>query len=426
MMEYLLLALAGGGGLAWLGVRLRSKRAQGRDRAEDLAQVRKLCEEDITLLGEQLRRLDAETASHPLDDAARLDYQTALDAYESAQRTVRRITDADEISKVTDTLSSGRYALACVQARVAGRPLPELRVPCFFNPQHGPSVIDLDFTPPRPGHPPSACLRDGRRPAQGGGAAGDPRGRDRRSAGAVLRGRCRLLPVRRGLLPELARRPFHLRRAVPAVRRHRGRPTDGMAAMVAGSTAAGSTAAAANSPAEGRDRWSSCWRWPSEEPLSGWDTGCARSDRNVVTGRRPWPSCGSWAKRTSRCSATTCVGWMPRLPTVRSTKNPGSTTSRPARPTGPRNKRSVGSRIPDEIGTVTEPIANGHYALARVQARALGEPVPKLRVPCFFNPQHGPSVYEVAFTLSGHGTHKVPACASDAARVRAQAEAGHP
>jgi hypothetical protein len=147
MMEFLLLALAGGGGLAWLGVRLRSKRAQGRDRAEELAQVRRLCEEDITLLGEQLRRLDAETTAHPLDDAARLDYQTALDAYESAQRTVRRITDADEISKVTDTLSSGRYALACVQARVAGQPLPELRVPCFFNPQHGPSVIDVDFTP---------------------------------------------------------------------------------------------------------------------------------------------------------------------------------------------------------------------------------------------------------------------------------------
>ena len=147
-MELVLLALAGGGGLAWLGVRLRAKRSEGRDRAEDLAQVRKLCEEDITLLGEQLRRLDTETAAHPLDDAARVDYQTALDAYESAQRTVRRITDADEISKVADTLSSGRYALACVQARVAGQPIPDLRVPCFFNPQHGPSVIDVDFTPP--------------------------------------------------------------------------------------------------------------------------------------------------------------------------------------------------------------------------------------------------------------------------------------
>ena len=163
-MEFVLLALAGGGGLAWLGVRLRARRAQGRDRAAELTQVQKLCEEDITLLGEQLRRLDAETAAQPLDDAARVDYQTALDAYESAQRAVRRITDADEISKVTDTLSSGRYALACVRARVAGQPLPELRVPCFFNPQHGPSVIDVQFTPPGRGtRKVPACAMDAAR-----------------------------------------------------------------------------------------------------------------------------------------------------------------------------------------------------------------------------------------------------------------------
>lgn len=146
-MEWVLLLLAGGGGAAWLGVRLRERRTLHRDRAEELAQVTKLCEEDITLLGEQLRRLDAETSEQPLDDVARVDYQQALDAYEAAQRTVRRITDAEEISKVTDTLASGRYALVCVQARAAGRPVPELRVPCFFNPQHGPSVIDVTFTP---------------------------------------------------------------------------------------------------------------------------------------------------------------------------------------------------------------------------------------------------------------------------------------
>ena len=162
-MEWLLLVL-GGGGVAWLGVRLRERRSSARERAEDLAQVRKLCEEDITLLGEQLRRLDAETAEHPLDDSARADYQQALDAYEAAQRTVRRITHADEISKVTDTLSSGRYALTCVQARVAGRPVPDLRVPCFFNPQHGPSVIDVTFTPPGRGtRKVPACAQDAAR-----------------------------------------------------------------------------------------------------------------------------------------------------------------------------------------------------------------------------------------------------------------------
>jgi hypothetical protein len=71
-----------------------------------------------------------------------------MDAYGSAQRAAGRITEADQISKVTDTLSSGQYALACVQARVAGRPRPRLRVPCFFNPQHGPSVMDMAYNPP--------------------------------------------------------------------------------------------------------------------------------------------------------------------------------------------------------------------------------------------------------------------------------------
>jgi len=147
-MEWLLLVLAGGGGAGWLGVRMRAARGRARDRADELAEVATLCEEDITLFGEQLRQLDAETVEHTLGEAARADYQHALDAYDAAQRTVRAITDADEISKVTDTLASGRYALACVQARVQGLPIPELRVPCFFNPQHGPSVTDVTFTPP--------------------------------------------------------------------------------------------------------------------------------------------------------------------------------------------------------------------------------------------------------------------------------------
>jgi hypothetical protein len=54
-----------------------------------------------------------------------------------------------------------------------------------------------------------------------------------------------------------------------------------------------------------------------------------------------------------------------------------------------------------------------------VQARVAGQPPPELRVPCFFNPQHGPSVMDVAFTPPGRGTRKVPACAMDLARLKA-------
>jgi hypothetical protein len=91
-------------------------------------------------------RLDAETAHQPLDEAGHVDYQAALDAYESAQREVRRVSDFDHVPTVMDTLNDGRYALACVQARLAGEAVPEKRKPCFFNPQHGPSVTDVMFT----------------------------------------------------------------------------------------------------------------------------------------------------------------------------------------------------------------------------------------------------------------------------------------
>ena len=73
-----------------------------------------------------------------------------LDSCESAQRTFERISNAEEISKVTETIATGLYALACVQTRLAGRPVPEQQVVCFFNPLHGPSVTEVLWT--RPGH----------------------------------------------------------------------------------------------------------------------------------------------------------------------------------------------------------------------------------------------------------------------------------
>ncbi|WP_165952633.1 phosphotransferase enzyme family protein [Kribbella albertanoniae] len=159
-----LLALLGGGGLAVAGRYLWDRRAARRGDAAELEQVRKLADEDVTLLGEELTRLGARVDGQHLDGETRLEYQRGLDAYEAAQRAVGGVKSAADISAVTDALATGRYAIVCVRARVAGEPVPERRVPCFFNPQHGPSTTDVVWNQPGRGtRKVPACAQDAAR-----------------------------------------------------------------------------------------------------------------------------------------------------------------------------------------------------------------------------------------------------------------------
>ena len=161
-----LLATGAGTGML-LGLRQHLVRRRGRhEDLEELLAAQAMADEDTTLLGEQLQRVEAPAGS--MDAATRLDHQSALDAYESAKRAVPRLRRADQVSTVVDTLSTGRYALACVHARLEGRPVPELRVPCFFNPQHGPSVGDVVWTSRVRGtRSVPACAQDAARVARG-------------------------------------------------------------------------------------------------------------------------------------------------------------------------------------------------------------------------------------------------------------------
>jgi hypothetical protein len=144
----LLIMLAIGALVVWLVVRNNKRKALARKAAE-LEPVKKLAFEDVTALGEELQRLDLELAGRPLvDDGERADYQRALDAYESAKTGADRMAQPDDVKHVTEILEDGRYAMACVRARVAGEPLPAKRPPCFFDPRHGLSVEDVPYTPP--------------------------------------------------------------------------------------------------------------------------------------------------------------------------------------------------------------------------------------------------------------------------------------
>jgi hypothetical protein len=99
-------------------------------------------------LGTDLQELDLELVGASLDAGATADYQRALDAYEAAKSAGDQITAPDQIRHVTEILEDGRYAIACVRARVAGQPLPTRRPPCFFDPRHGLSVTDVQYAPP--------------------------------------------------------------------------------------------------------------------------------------------------------------------------------------------------------------------------------------------------------------------------------------
>jgi hypothetical protein len=143
----LLVVLAVGALVVWLVVRSNQRKALER-KAAALEPVKKLAFEDVTALGEELQGLDLELAGRQLDEGQRADYQRALDAYESAKSAADRMAQPDDVRHVTEILEDGRYAMACVRARVAGEPLPTRRPPCFFDPRHGMSVVDVPYTPP--------------------------------------------------------------------------------------------------------------------------------------------------------------------------------------------------------------------------------------------------------------------------------------
>lgn len=148
-MELVLLLLLLGGIVAAAVVAGGSgkKRELARAQAE-LAPVKQLAQEDVTALGVGLQDLDLDMAGRDLDAGARADYQRALDAYESAKLAADQLDRPDNVRHVTEILEDGRYAMACVRARVDGQPLPQRRPPCFFDPRHGLSVTDVPWTPP--------------------------------------------------------------------------------------------------------------------------------------------------------------------------------------------------------------------------------------------------------------------------------------
>ncbi|WP_018653558.1 hypothetical protein [Actinomadura flavalba] len=138
---FVVAAFAGG---AFLVVR---KRRRERD-ARQMAELKQGVEEDVTLLGEDIARLDLPVLDHDLDPQIRSDYERAMNSYDEAKTATERAQRPDDMTKVTTALEDGRYHMLATRARLSGEPVPERRAPCFFNPQHGPSAQDVVWAPP--------------------------------------------------------------------------------------------------------------------------------------------------------------------------------------------------------------------------------------------------------------------------------------
>ena len=94
-------------------------------------------------------------------DEAKQRYEQALEAYQRASEVFDRAKRPEDLAPVSETLEEGRYAMAYAKALLEGKPPPERRPPCFFDPRHGPSTEDVEWAPPggRP-RPVPACAAD--------------------------------------------------------------------------------------------------------------------------------------------------------------------------------------------------------------------------------------------------------------------------
>ena len=103
---------------------------------------------DITRFGDELRDLDLDVVGIELNEEAQMNYSEALDAYENAKQAMNQARYESDATAITHILEEGRYAMACVKSHAQGKPMPERRPPCFFDPAHGPSAKNVTWAPP--------------------------------------------------------------------------------------------------------------------------------------------------------------------------------------------------------------------------------------------------------------------------------------
>ncbi|MEU6090734.1 hypothetical protein ABZ865_28785 [Streptomyces sp. NPDC047085] len=120
-------------------------RWSGRERDESaLAEI----EAEITAFGEALNVHPFRPGQPGATDGMRAELARALDAYEQAKRDFAGARMRTDVLDVLRALDEGRHALACLDALLAGRPLPKRMPLCFFDARHGRATEQVSWAPP--------------------------------------------------------------------------------------------------------------------------------------------------------------------------------------------------------------------------------------------------------------------------------------
>jgi hypothetical protein len=146
-----------GAAIAFFVLRRRRRSAEN-DR--ELAEVKTTARDDLVALGEDIGTV----AVDELPTTARPDYERALEQYEHGSSALDRAKRPADIEAVSAAVEEGRHAMTAARARAAGQEPPERRPLCFFDPRHGPSVREVEWTPPWGApRPVAACAADAQR-----------------------------------------------------------------------------------------------------------------------------------------------------------------------------------------------------------------------------------------------------------------------
>jgi uncharacterized membrane protein YgcG len=132
-----------------------------RRRQQELKEAKLAAQDDLIALSTRLTDQDTDVAVRSNPEAAE-EQAAALGAYERGTAALDAAKRAQDMGAVSRAIAEGQYHLASAEALAAGRPRPERRPSCFFDPRHGMSVTDAYWTPPDggPGRLVPVCSAD--------------------------------------------------------------------------------------------------------------------------------------------------------------------------------------------------------------------------------------------------------------------------